>query len=89
MRVFILKLLYIGQPRYQIGSPTQPGGDPEHMHVITNALKTRVTSIKLANMTGDLQRGSEEYCKDFMATKAIEALLMERVYGRLSGQDVL
>jgi hypothetical protein len=28
-------------------------------------------------------------CKAFMATKAIEALLMNRVYDRPSGKDVL
>jgi len=56
---------------------------------ITKALKTRVTSIKLANMTGDLQRGFEGYHKAFMATKAITAQLMERVYDRLSTVDML
>jgi hypothetical protein len=56
---------------------------------ITKALKTRVTSIKLANMTGDLQRGFEGYHKAFMATKAIKAQLMERVYDRVSTKDML
>jgi hypothetical protein len=56
---------------------------------VTKALKTRVTSIKLANMTGDLQRGFEGYRKAFMATKAIETQLMERVYDRLSTEDML
>jgi len=56
---------------------------------ITKALKTRVTSIKLANMTGDLQRGFEGYHKAFMATKAITAQLMEKVYDRLSTVDML
>jgi hypothetical protein len=37
---------------------------------ITKALKTRVTSIKLANMTGDLQRGFEDYRKAFMTGSA-------------------
>jgi hypothetical protein len=56
---------------------------------ITKALKTRVTSTKLANMTGDLQRGFEGYRKAFMATKAIKAQLIERVYDRLSTEDML
>jgi hypothetical protein len=40
-------------------------------------------------MTGDLQRGFEGYRKAFMATKAITAQLMEKVYDRLSTGDML